>query len=117
MKENEKAKNQTEYISALLSTLITTTPSSYCCESKHLVLRSFFSYIFQMSSTDSNTANIEIKYTKIFINNEWHKAANGKTFPVINPSTGEEICQVEEGTRVRIYRFFCSIYFSTLFLG
>jgi retinal dehydrogenase len=53
-----------------------------------------------MSSTDSKAPDFEIKFTKIFINNEWHKAANGKTFPVINPSTGEEICQVEEGTRV-----------------
>ena len=43
---------------------------------------------------------VEVKYTQIFINNEWHNAANGKTFAVINPSTGEEICQVQEGTRV-----------------
>ncbi len=53
--------------------------------------------------------DVDIKYTQIFINNEWHKAENGKTFSVINPSTGEEICQVEEATRVRIhmdiYRF------------
>ncbi|CAF1069884.1 unnamed protein product, partial [Rotaria sordida] len=42
---------------------------------------------------------IVIKYTQIFINNEWHKATNGKTFSLINPSTGEEICQVEEGIR------------------
>jgi hypothetical protein len=47
--------------------------------------------------------DIDIKYTEIFINNEWHKAENGKTFSVINPSTGEEICQVEEATRVRIH--------------
>ena len=53
-----------------------------------------------MSTTNSNPQNIEIKYTQIFINNEWHKASNGKTFPVINPSTGEEICQVQEGTQV-----------------
>ncbi|CAF1097275.1 unnamed protein product, partial [Rotaria sordida] len=46
-----------------------------------------------MSSSDSKAPKVEIKYTQIFINNEWHKAANGKTFPVINPSTGEEICQ------------------------
>ncbi|CAF2047637.1 unnamed protein product [Rotaria magnacalcarata] len=55
-----------------------------------------------MSSTDSSAPQVEIKYTQIFINNEWHKAANGKTFPVINPSTGEEICQVEEGTRADV---------------
>jgi hypothetical protein len=47
--------------------------------------------------------DVDIKYTQIFINNEWHKAENGKTFSVINPSTGEEICQVEEATRVRIH--------------
>jgi retinal dehydrogenase len=48
----------------------------------------------------SNNSDIEIKYKEIFINNEWHKATNGKTFPVINPSTGEEICKVQEGTKV-----------------
>ena len=56
--------------------------------------------MFQMSSTHSKASDLEIKYTKLFINNEWHKAVNGKTFPAINPSTGEEICQVEEGTKV-----------------
>ncbi|CAF4115318.1 unnamed protein product [Rotaria sordida] len=45
---------------------------------------------------------IVIKYTQIFINNEWHKATNGKTFSLINPSTGEEICQVEEGIRADV---------------
>ncbi|CAF1047486.1 unnamed protein product [Adineta ricciae] len=56
-----------------------------------------------MSSTNSSSpSNIEIKYTKIFINNEWHKAESGKTFSVINPSTGEEICQVEEANRVDV---------------
>ena len=67
------------------------------------ILHSGQSFIFLFRYhplTDFEMANVEIKYTQIFINNEWHKAANGKTFPVINPSTGEEICQVEEGTRV-----------------
>jgi retinal dehydrogenase len=53
-----------------------------------------------MTSFTSKVPNIEIKYTQIFINNEWHKAVEGKTFPVFNPSTGEEICRVEEGTKV-----------------
>ena len=56
-----------------------------------------------MASSDSKASDVEIKYTEIFINNEWHKATNGKTFSVINPSTGEQICQVQEGTKVRIY--------------
>ncbi len=45
-------------------------------------------------------SDVEIKYTQIFINNEWHQAINGETFPVINPSTGEEICRVQEGAMV-----------------
>lgn len=54
-----------------------------------------------MPAIVSNVPDIEIKYTQIFVNNEWHKAANGKTFEVVNPSTGEVIANVEEGTRVR----------------
>jgi retinal dehydrogenase len=55
-----------------------------------------------MAAAEFHAPHIEIKYTEIFINNEWHKAENGKTFPVINPTTGEEICRVQEGTRVRV---------------
>ena len=61
-----------------------------------------------MPSTDSKASDVEVKYTQIFINNEWHKAIKGKTFPVINPSTGEEICQVEEGTEYEpLYIYEC----------
>lgn len=47
-----------------------------------------------------NYCDIDIKYTDIFINNQWLKASNGKTFSVINPSTENEICRVQEGTKV-----------------
>ena len=33
---------------------------------------------------------------KLFINNRWVNSHSGKTFPTINPATGEEICQVAE---------------------
>jgi len=36
--------------------------------------------------------------TGLFINNEWVKAVDGKTFDVINPATEEVICQVQEAT-------------------
>lgn len=39
---------------------------------------------------------IAIGPTKILINNRWVSSRSGKTFPTINPSTGEEICQVAE---------------------
>ncbi|XP_074153407.1 aldehyde dehydrogenase, mitochondrial [Sminthopsis crassicaudata] len=44
----------------------------------------------------------EIFYNKIFINNEWHDAISKKTFPTINPSTGDVICQVAEGDKADV---------------
>jgi aldehyde dehydrogenase (NAD+) len=34
--------------------------------------------------------------TKLLINNCWVPNESGKTFATVNPSTGEEICQVAE---------------------
>ncbi len=34
--------------------------------------------------------------TRLLINNRWVPSQSGKTFPTINPATGEEICQVAE---------------------
>jgi acyl-CoA reductase-like NAD-dependent aldehyde dehydrogenase len=39
---------------------------------------------------------VEIKYTQLFINNEFVNSVSGKTFPVINPATEEKICDVQE---------------------
>ncbi|KAJ1093039.1 hypothetical protein NDU88_006148 [Pleurodeles waltl] len=44
----------------------------------------------------------DIQYNKLFINNEWHDAVSKKTFPTINPSTGEVICQVAEGDKADV---------------
>jgi aldehyde dehydrogenase (NAD+) len=37
-----------------------------------------------------------VSATKLLIDNQWVDSASGKTFPTINPSTGEVICQVAE---------------------
>ena len=37
-----------------------------------------------------------ISATKLLINNRWVPSESGKTFATLNPSTGEEICQVAE---------------------
>jgi len=46
----------------------------------------------------SALANVEtpvaIKATRLLINNQWVNSESGKTFPTINPATGEEIAQV-----------------------
>src|SRR5580658_10257348 len=47
-----------------------------------------------MSSPAEN--KVRISATKILINNRWVPSVSGKTFATINPSTGEEICQIAE---------------------
>jgi len=44
----------------------------------------------------------DIQNTGIFIDNEWHNSVSGKTFPTLNPATGEEICQVQEGDKADV---------------
>lgn len=46
--------------------------------------------------------NPEIKYTQLFINNEFVNSASGKTFPVLNPCTAEKIADVQEGDKADI---------------
>nr|AYV89215.1 retinal dehydrogenase 1-like isoform X1 [Tetranychus evansi] len=45
---------------------------------------------------------VSVKYTQIFINNEFVDSVNGKKFPTINPATGEQICLVSEGDEADI---------------
>src|SRR5258706_226133 len=40
--------------------------------------------------------NVKISATKLLINGQWVNSASGKTFPTINPATGEVITQVAE---------------------
>jgi aldehyde dehydrogenase (NAD+) len=47
-------------------------------------------------ATVLNELPVAIGQTKLLINNRWVNSRSGKTFPTINPSTGEEICQVAE---------------------
>ncbi|XP_076323860.1 aldehyde dehydrogenase 1A1-like [Tachypleus tridentatus] len=46
--------------------------------------------------------NPEVKFTEIFINNEWRKSVSGKVFPTINPATGEKITDVQEGDKADV---------------
>lgn len=40
---------------------------------------------------------------QIFINNEWQDSVSGKVFPVYNPATGEQICEVQEAEKVNTH--------------
>lgn len=46
--------------------------------------------------------DIEVKYKQIFINNAWCDAESGKTFPTVNPTTGEKIVDVAEGDKADV---------------
>ncbi|HCC59328.1 MAG TPA: betaine-aldehyde dehydrogenase, partial [Solibacterales bacterium] len=46
-----------------------------------------------LSALDRQTATTA---TRLLINNQWVESQSGKTFPTINPATGQEICQVAE---------------------
>src|SRR5208282_4076654 len=48
------------------------------------------------TATTAMEPNVEISATKLLINNRWVEASSGKTFPTINPSTGEVITKVAE---------------------
>ncbi|XP_034945509.1 aldehyde dehydrogenase, mitochondrial-like [Chelonus insularis] len=47
-------------------------------------------------------SNPSIKYTQLFINNEFVDSASGKKFPTYNPSNGNVITQVSEGDKADV---------------
>ncbi|XP_048829090.1 aldehyde dehydrogenase family 1 member A3-like [Brienomyrus brachyistius] len=46
--------------------------------------------------------DVEVRHTKIFINNEWHCSVSGKKFSTYNPATGAKICDVEEADKADV---------------
>ena len=41
-------------------------------------------------------SHVAVSATQLLINNRWVPSESGKTFATVNPSTGEEICQIAE---------------------
>uniref|UniRef100_A0AAZ3QWJ5 Aldehyde dehydrogenase domain-containing protein n=1 Tax=Oncorhynchus tshawytscha TaxID=74940 RepID=A0AAZ3QWJ5_ONCTS len=51
----------------------------------------------------SPRASLEQEWlNSIFINNEWQDSVSGKTFPVYNPASGEQICEVQEAEKADV---------------
>ena len=48
------------------------------------------------TATTAIEPNVKVGATKLLINNKWVESASGKTFPTVNPSTGDVITQVAE---------------------
>ncbi|HEY3741860.1 MAG TPA: aldehyde dehydrogenase family protein [Bryobacteraceae bacterium] len=49
-------------------------------------------------------SRVALPSTKLLINNRWVPSESGKTFGTINPSTGEEICQIAEADAADVER-------------
>jgi len=47
-------------------------------------------------------ATPKVHFNQLFINNEFRDSISGKTFPTLDPSTGEVICQVAEGDKADV---------------
>ncbi|XP_046393523.1 aldehyde dehydrogenase, mitochondrial-like isoform X2 [Ischnura elegans] len=52
--------------------------------------------------------NPTIKFTKLFINNEFVNAVSGKTFPTINPTNGKKIIDISEADKPDVDRAVCA---------
>jgi hypothetical protein len=62
-----------------------------------LLFSLLFSAFFPSQKTGHTTmATVAVKYTKLFINNEYVNSVSGQTFSTVNPATAEEIAQVAE---------------------
>eukprot|EP00794_Sanderia_malayensis_P009842 gene9842-10852_t len=53
-------------------------------------------------ASENVIATPKVHFNQAFINNEFQDSVSGKTFPTINPSTGEVICQVSEGDKADV---------------
>ena len=49
-------------------------------------------------------SRVALPSTKLLINNRWVSSESGKTFGTINPSTGEQICQIAEADAADVER-------------
>ncbi|EEZ98469.1 aldehyde dehydrogenase, mitochondrial [Tribolium castaneum] len=54
---------------------------------------------FSAAAVPAPQESPNVMYSGIFINNEWHKSKSGKTFPTVNPTTGEIITEVQQGAK------------------
>merc|ERR1712226_255538 len=43
--------------------------------------------------------SVEVKYTQLFYNNDWHEAVSGKTFETLNPADGTKLAHVCEADK------------------
>src|SRR5215831_7815971 len=74
----------------------------------HRVRTPFFQEETSMATATASKARTvkppKVKDQPLFIGGKWLDSVSGKTFPTLNPATGETICQVAEADKADVDR-------------
>ncbi|KAI3918229.1 hypothetical protein MKX01_041549 [Papaver californicum] len=60
--------------------------------------RSISRFSTSAATEEPITPNVEVKHTKLLINGQFVDSVSGKTFPTLDPRTGEAIANVSEAS-------------------
>ena len=55
-----------------------------------------------MATAILKPSDVQVQYSQLLINGKWTDARSGKTFPTINPATGETIAQIAEAEKADV---------------
>lgn len=84
-------------VSSLLSRSFTSASSFYKVGRSSSVGRGLGKYSTAAAVEDPIAPSVKVNYTKLLINGQFVDAASGKTFPTLDPRTGDVIAHVAEG--------------------
>ncbi|KAJ8569814.1 hypothetical protein K7X08_006391 [Anisodus acutangulus] len=73
-------------------------------KSSHLDRIAAYKYSTAAAFEDAIKPSVNVEHTKLFINGQFVDAASGKTFPTLDPRTGEVIAHIAEGDAEDINR-------------
>ncbi|KAL0705073.1 hypothetical protein Bca4012_071498 [Brassica carinata] len=85
-------------VSSMLSRSFMSLPSLFALRGKHHnTNRGVYGYSNVAAAEDTITPPVKVEHTQLLIGGKFVDAASGKTFPTLDPRTGEVIAQVAEG--------------------
>ncbi|KAF3607193.1 hypothetical protein DY000_02046313 [Brassica cretica] len=85
-------------VSSMLSSSFMSSPSLFALRGKHHNMnRGVYGYSNVAAAEDTITPPVKVEHTQLLIGGKFVDAASGKTFPTLDPRTGEVIAQVAEG--------------------
>ncbi|XP_051136538.1 aldehyde dehydrogenase family 2 member B4, mitochondrial [Andrographis paniculata] len=92
-------------VSRIISSLLSrSSPATSALGRRSRVVQRWFSSSAAAVDEEAITPPVQIHYTKLLINGNFVDSASGKTFPTLDPRTGEVIAHVAEGDAEDINR-------------